>query len=385
MLGTETVWRGNFLAMKIRPAIVNGEAAWCLDLGTVNGRRTRRFFPSRSAAAAALRIAVAERAEVGNRWAALPVRDRAEAAGIISEIREAGLTLAKVWAAYQAGNAGKVISSMSLGKAISALLTAKRLARRREVYLANLEVHLRDFARGREGAEVASISLADLQAYLARAKSLASRQTRLNRISTLFSFAVRQGWLAANPCQQIERMVLEWQPPRILSVDECRALLLTTREHDARLVPHVALCLFAGVRPAEARRLSWADIDIDAGLLRIEAAASKVRQRRVVELPSACVAWLRLGGDLPAANVRHRLNAIAKRCGLLPWPRDGLRHSAASYWHALHGEVVTARNLGHSEAVLHRHYRALVTPAEAQTFFEIVPRQNPNNINTFAG
>ena len=42
-----------------------------------------------------------------------------------------------------------------------------------------------------------------------------------------------------------------------------------------------------------------------------------------------------------------------------------------------HGEVVTARNLGHSEAVLHRHYRALVMPAQARTFFEIVPQPKP--------
>jgi hypothetical protein len=37
------------------------------------------------------------------------------------------------------------------------------------------------------------------------------------------------------------------------------------------------------------------------------------------------------------------------------------------------GEVVTARNLGHSETVLHHHYRALTTPAEARDFFALLP------------
>jgi len=50
-----------------------------------------------------------------------------------------------------------------------------------------------------------------------------------------------------------------------------------------------------------------------------------------------------------------------------------LRHSAASYWHAVKGEAITARNLGHSEATLHAHYRALVTPSEAAKFFCLTP------------
>ena len=53
------------------------------------------------------------------------------------------------------------------------------------------------------------------------------------------------------------------------------------------------------------------------------------------------------------------------------------RHTAASYWHALKGEVVTARNLGHSEAILHRHYRALVTPTGAKSFFALMPDAPP--------
>jgi len=57
----------------------------------------------------------------------------------------------------------------------------------------------------------------------------------------------------------------------------------------------------------------------------------------------------------------------------VPWPRDVLRHFAASYWHAINGEVVTARNFGHAQATLHAHYRALVTPKDAKAFFNLLP------------
>lgn len=359
--------------MTIREVIKHGQRRWCVDAGLIEGRRRQFFHKAKRAAEAQLAALAREQAAVGKVWTGLPPRERAEAVRIIGEMRAAGVTLAGVWQAYQAGQAGRAVVSKALGEVIAELIEAKRRAKRREVYLTNLAVHLDDFARGREGVAIASVGLADVEAYLAGARSVGSRLTRLNRLSTLMSFAVRRGYLTANPCRLVEKVAVEWQRPVILTVGQCRALLDRTRALDAGFVPHLALCLFAGVRPAEARRLTWSDVDLTAGLLTIDAEDAKTRQRRIVELPDAAVAWLRLGGHLPALNARARLATVAAAAGVVPWPRDALRHSAASYWHALKGEVVTARNLGHSETVLHHHYRALTTSADARDFFALLP------------
>lgn len=359
--------------MTIRSIIKNGRPAYELDAGIVDGRRRRFFFRSKRAAERRLAALESDRAAVGDAWASLPAKDRAEAVRVLAEMRAAGVTLSGVWTAYQAGQAGRALVSKPIKEVIKELLAAKRQAKRRESYLDNLEIHLDDFAKGREAVSIASVGIKEVEAYLARAKSTGSRMTRLNRLSTLLSFAVRRGYMTANPCNLVEKVSTEWRKPAILTVTQCRAMLDASAMIDPKFIPHLALCLFAGVRPAEAARLKWADVDLVAGLLTIDAEDAKTRQRRVVELPDACVAWLRLGGDLPASGVRYRLAAVADAAGIKPWHRDVLRHTAASYWHAMKGEVVTARNLGHSEAVLHHHYRAITTTGEAEKFFALVP------------
>ena len=61
------------------------------------------------------------------------------------------------------------------------------------------------------------------------------------------------------------------------------------------------------------------------------------------------------------------------------WKQNGLRHSAASYWFAGCNDAGrVAGYLGNSAAVIHRHYRELVTPADAVKWFSIVPERAAN-------
>ena len=162
----------------------------------------------------------------------------------------------------------------------------------------------------------------------------------------------------------------------ILSVPECREFLTATR----RLAPHAlafaVLGLFAGVRPEELGRVTWADVDLERGFLEIGAAASKVRRRRLVPLSANCVAWLRLRrGDLPLVKTtwRYARDKVCAACGLA-WHTDVLRHTAASMMLARDQDAAkVALVLGHSPAVLFTHYRELVRPEAAAEFWQIMP------------
>ena len=55
-------------------------------------------------------------------------------------------------------------------------------------------------------------------------------------------------------------------------------------------MPYVALCLFAGVRPAETAKLTWANLS--AGYVEVTAHASKTRRRRLVPIAPNLAAWL---------------------------------------------------------------------------------------------
>jgi hypothetical protein len=56
------------------------------------------------------------------------------------------------------------------------------------------------------------------------------------------------------------------------------------------------------------------------------------------------------------------------------WPADILRHTAASYWLALTGDVgKCATVFGNSPKVFASHYNGLATPEDARKFFGLPP------------
>ena len=56
------------------------------------------------------------------------------------------------------------------------------------------------------------------------------------------------------------------------------------------------------------------------------------------------------------------------------WKANALRHSYASYRFAQTGDAGrVAGELGHSDAVVHRHCRELVKPADAEHWFAVNP------------
>ena len=73
---------------------------------------------------------------------------------------------------------------------------------------------------------------------------------------------------------------------------------------------------------------------------------------------------------------------VAARPGevkLLGWKQDGLRHSFGTYLLSIsNDENMVAHQMGNSPTMVHRHYKALVTEAEAQRFWALRPTQATN-------
>lgn len=270
----------------------------------------------------------------------------------------------------------------TLAAAISALLLAKTAANRRPKSISNLRQYLRAFARGRESIPVASITHSEIEAWLDRVhRAPGGRATGLNRLSALCSHAVRRGWLPANPCARIERVSLEASVPKILNVAECQKLLEIVRQREPRTLAWVCLGLFAGLRPSEADATEWPSINFSEGTITIDAAASKIRRRRIVRLMPAAIAWLEFAKahGFGALNVCHatRRRAIrrtAEAMGWRGWPHDILRHTAASHWIAqIQDAGKVAFHLGNSPGVLARHYVDLVNREDAARFWALRP------------
>jgi len=264
-----------------------------------------------------------------------------------------------------------VFDARTIATVTAELLAAKLAANRRPRYVTSLRQYLEQFARGRENRPLASFTTAEIEAWLNRYPGAYARQTWLNRLSTLFAFAVRRGYLLSNPCAVIDRVTVDKKPPVILTPAQVETLLRVVPTAGR---PYFILALYAGIRPEELERMDWADVNLETRTVRVD---GKTRQRRIVPLSEKAVALLsvcplRRGPVAPShMTLRRMKRRAAAVLGFAQWPQDLLRHTAASYLLALHqdaGKVATM--LGNSPAVLLSHYHEPVNEADCTQFWK---------------
>jgi integrase len=331
-----------------------------------NPRRAHRWFKSKEKAdafATQLNDDRAGRVEEVYAWS------RQEQTLMAQAHRKAGCAQA-VLAAVEAHQENIPRLQRTLGEAATAFIEDKHNSNRSKPYMGQIRWALNSFKFNRNDAPCASIAPDDIRKWVNARGSAATRQSCLQRLRTFFEFCRLQGWVKTNPAEAVTRPSSENKPPGILTVDECKSVLKACQENDKPLVTYFALCLFAGLRPAEARAIRAEDIR--DGHIEVSAAKAKTRRRRFVTVNETLEAWLALGGEFEPKNWRSRFRAVVKASGV-EWTNDCMRHSFVSYHYAIHGSSITAREAGHSEQILFANYRALVTTEEARKFWELRP------------
>ena len=213
-------------------------------------------------------------------------------------------------------------------------------------------------------------------------KNLVLRQTR-----AVFNFAVRRGWASENPAARVDLAHVPAPQVSVLTAEQLRRLLKSAVELDPDLCPLMAVEAFAGVRPAEAEKLNWSDLDLADDILTVPASIAKTRRARHLGIHPTLRAWLDWhigrGGDSNGlimrpvrTPLRRRLGIVRKAAGIDPWPQDCLRHTFASAalaagWRDIGGLCL---DLGHtSQAMLHKHYHRAMRKAEAEAVFAVSP------------
>ena len=357
---------------------VRGQIRWAVHRNE-SGKRTRAFFPSKKAADAEAVLLRGQQATSGDVWLTLRASERQRLIQVYNEAQQLGVNLGDLLADWKR-SPRFTGTSPALETVIAELLATKTVAGRSHRYLKTFSVPINQFAKGRERISIATITLRNVEQFL-ESKGLNYRQTIRARLSTLFRFAVRRAYRTDNPCDRLESVKIHKDPPAILTVEQTRQCLEWLDTERSRAFAWFVLTTFAGLRPEEAERTSWKEINFAEGWIRVEAQTTKVRQRRVVYPLATAMVWLKRARDqkaeLPIAR-QPRRRAIRGLRALLrfeKWPKDVTRHSAASYWLASCGSAATvATALGHSESILRKNYMALVTKAEAKIFWELKPK-----------
>jgi integrase len=245
---------------------------------------------------------------------------------------------------------------------------------------------IEDFLAGRDVSPLTKIG--DLQA-VSRFFSWCRNGERLGQKK-------RNRWVKVNPCAGIEiEKPTDGEPVAILTVKACKRLLAKAEKYRrGDLVPYLVVCLFAGLRPAEASRLTWANVNLADGEIRVEAQSTKVKKPRVVAIKKPLDAWLKAyqGRKFQPTNLRRGLDAIKPAAGyigryrgdeagdLKPWPHDVLRHTSVSHFFRQSGSYgLTAEQFGNSEAIIKKHYQGRVSSKDTKDFYAIQPKKRGRN------
>ena len=278
--------------------------------------------------------------------------------------------------------AGVFSDSKTLEQVITLLIASKTASNRRGNYIKSLKYYLDRFALGRETTPIASMDTEAIEEFLKQFKNHGAKKTWLNRINTLFSFAAMKTIIAENPCDKIESIEVDSPDPKIFTPGQSQLLLNLVDDGDKRHespVPYFALTMFDGVRPDdEMHLLDWSDINLNTGTARIRA---KVRGRnRLVQLEPVTIKLLKpfakeKGPVAPSrSTVRRYKRKIRESLGFESWPKDILRHTAASYLVEKYDDFAkVARKLGNSEKILRRHYYVPVTKVDSLGFWNEWP------------
>jgi integrase len=232
----------------------------------------------------------------------------------------------------------------------------------------------------------ASLTRADVQSYLdARLRERTIRgappaprtiNAEMGRLLAVLNWAVDAERIAANPIRRRPKLRVS-KVPRPDWGDAELALILDAVVMDwFRTV--VIVRWYTGMRPTEALRLRWAQVDLDGAAVRLRAADTKTGQPRTVALPARAVEALREWRTIAPPSLycfpsSRTGGPYTRQVAWLLWrqaverahiERDGERvtfHSVRGIWNSLARRAgvdlaVRCAQLGHASLSAHNDY-----------------------------
>ena len=258
--------------------------------------------------------------------------------------------------------------TVTFEKAVAAALEARRERRVRTVY--DFRYFCKRFMKrcpGLARRKVRTISAQECAQYIEMAFDT-SRQRQKARLilSGVFGTAVKRDWCNENPVSKVEAPRVVEKQVSILTPQEIKDLLQTAAHyHKGLCEAAVGMMLYAGIRPHEVARLTWAQVDLRERAIYILPRHSKTGGARRVTIHTPLMKILRRYKEsaheekiCPPDWLRH-WRELRHSAGwgspAHPWPQDTLRHTFASY-HLCHfrsfGELQL--EIGHRDATLLR-------------------------------
>jgi len=204
--------------------------------------------------------------------------------------------------------------------------------------------------------------------------------------SSLFNFAIDKKMISDNPLKGVLKPKHLTKRIKVLSPEQTMKLLIAAAQYAPEMLPYLVIAVFAGPRRSELMELKYEDIGLESGGIVLDDGITKTASRRRLKMSPNLIAWLRVligekeGWVLPREIAKKFDRVMLWLCEKAGIPREPnfARHGFGSYHYEFHSDPnLTMLELGHStRKMLDENYRELVTPQDAEAYFNLFPPAN---------
>ena len=273
--------------------------------------------------------------------------------------------------------------------------------------------NLEAFAKQYGGELAAAITTTMINAFTLEIPKRPTQAARWRSVRALFNFAVAQGYMDEPPTERAKKIKQEIPDEiSVLSPAEVQEVMRRALQMEPRLVPYLAIGIFAGLRPEnELGRLDWDKINLKSRTITVTGKNAKTKKKRAVPISDNLAAWLetvpeaerageiyyyrralrRVLGQEQAtkAEKRAKLEAQAAREGrklsgptpdetpapeVLRWGQDIMRHTFGSYRQAVIKNInQLCEEMGNTPSIARAHYLDPPDEEAAAEFWAITP------------
>jgi site-specific recombinase XerD len=407
---------------KKRPSLIhckvtstsNPRAPWRVWFTTEQDGKPKRVFKSYSDEEAAWREAEKKEIEISNhgvRYGDIPPEVRraydffrdesAELVAMGAEVPRFEDLVSSSLAEIRIRSKLATESDLPIAEAVEQFLDYKK-SRVKSRQLANLTDHLKRFAVEYGDKPISTITTAQIESWLSSLRSrrnpdklaetpFLSPLTRNHYRATLHGFfeyasAPARALCQRNPISHLDPEQVDSGEPQAYSPEDVTKIMQAALDFKPELVPSLALGFFAGLRVSESEVFDLAKLTATTKEFRVN---SNKTGARIVPLSETCKAWLfaqpRRTGKAWLTSARTKVDEVAELFTLAKVEQidNGARHSFISYRCAKMRDVAkVADEVGNSPGTIKKHYREIVTSAEATKYFAIRPKKSAENVTS---
>lgn len=192
--------------------------------------------------------------------------------------------------------------------------------------------------------------------------SATSTNMMLSVLNLAFEYACDMEYIEENPCVRVRRTKAETKKIEAFTIEEQRAIEKEIVSYNDRRLHGILLCLYTGLRIGELLGLTWNDVDLDRGVIKITKTVYREKDEngtwqvcvdtpktkasdRVIPLPEYIVDMLRQdyetaktlyvvenkkGERMPIRSYQYIFEKLTERAGVRKLNFHALRHTFAT-------------------------------------------------------